>query len=135
MLGCVLAVPFVVGCSDDVYLMIHEEVNYGDGWINLGGGCELLKGKGSSVTGSADSVSEVDDDYFRMETVTEGKSATVTLTTKSEEVVREYDNDFLLSGEVDVVEITTDSGTVHRASFWGGAECDSPWGAGGDDSN
>ncbi len=131
-LGGLLALPLLVGCSEDLYFMMREEADYGGGWINHGGGCTLLKRKGAtSVTGSPDADEAPDDDYFRVEYAMAKKEVTVTMTTKSDRIVRTYDKDFLRSGEVDVVEIVTDSGSIHRGSFWGGTECEAAWSLGG----
>lgn len=111
--------------EQDLYLMEMRRELIGDTWQE-GGGCTLTNFGDGSGTWSSGSQTAGDDDYV-LEMHGGGGSPVVHVSVSSAGEVleeRDYDTEFLASGEVDRIDTVTAAGRVHQLLLWGGPECD-----------
>lgn len=121
MLAC--SVPLLGACGDPLFLM-HEEHVVEDGEERyIGGGCQDVSASVTSGTGTAG-----EGPGYAIEMT--GSDDGVIVVVRDEKGVtleeRSYDEDFLLSGEVDSFELRRDGVAFGRLRFWGGTTCESP---------
>jgi hypothetical protein len=120
----VLLAPYVTGCSSGYYLMQLIEEHDGSDWVYLSDGCMLVVDDGSQTGSGSGSPDDADEDYFGVETYSTKGVAEVTISTASETIELEFDQEYLESGEQTVTEVTTDGGTRYRFTHWGSEDCE-----------
>ena len=114
----------LTGCSGGHYLMQLLEEHDGTEWVYISDGCVLVADDGSRSESSAGPAGEPDEDHFAIETQIVRGVAKVTISTASQSIDLEFDEDDLESGEETTTEVTTDAGTRYRITHWGSEECE-----------
>lgn len=120
-----LACPWLVlsACADPLYLM-NEEYALDNGEERyIGGGCQDVSGDGTSGTGVG---GEGPDYAIAMTGLDDGVRVVVTGENGDTLEERTYDEDFLLSGEVDSITVGDDGVDFLRLKLWGGTTCEPP---------
>jgi hypothetical protein len=114
----------LVACNDPLFLMFEEHLRTPEGEHLAGSGCESI-GDGTSGSGTAGpgalsySIEHEGHDG-------EGVRVVVRDGTGRVRALRAYNEDFLLSGEVDEFEIELDAQNTLRLRYWGGTTCEEP---------
>jgi hypothetical protein len=129
-----VATLFALACSSpmEFYLMSDARKKVAEEWEPAGGGCSLaISSNGVQQTTTAGTVEQdangntvVSDDYV-LEERYDGQTVEVSVSSGGEVIAeRRYDAAFLVTGDVDVIEVTTKRGDQYELRYWGGPACD-----------
>ena len=123
LLTCCLA-AVLAGCGEPLFLMFEEHLQTPEGERLVGGGCESIGGgtSGSSsggATGVAYSIEHQGHDGEGVRVLVRDGSGRL-------REARDYNEDFLSSGEVDEFEIELSAQNILRLRYWGGTTCEEP---------
>lgn len=123
---CCLA-TLLAGCGQPLFLMFEEHLETPEGEHLVGGGCESI-GDGTSGTASGSAAGDATMAYSIEHQGHEGEGVRVRVRGGNGQLLqaRNYNEDFLLSGEVDEFAIELAADRTLRLRYWGGATCEEP---------
>ena len=121
--ACCLA-AVLAGCGEPLFLMFEEHLQTTEGERLVGGGCESIGGgtSGSSSGGATGLAYSIEHEGH------DGEGVRVRVRDGSGRLleVRDYNENFLSSGEVDEFEIELSAQHILRLRYWGGPTCEEP---------
>jgi hypothetical protein len=117
-------VAVLAGCNQPIFLMFEEHLETPDGERLVGSGCESI-GDGTSGSGSAGASGPT---YSIVHQGHDGEGVRVLVRSGTGRLleVRDYNEDFLRSGNVDEFEIEFPGQHTLRLRYWGGDTCEEP---------
>jgi hypothetical protein len=121
--ACCLAAA-LAGCGEPLFLMFEEHLQTPEGERLVGSGCESIGG-GTSGSGSAGAMGLA---YSIEHEGHDGEGVRVRVRDGSGRLraVRDYNEEFLSSGEVDEIEVELSAQHTLRLRYWGGPTCEEP---------